>query len=107
VSVAVARSRAPSPGWALVTATIAVSFSAILIKAADDDPATIVWLRMGMAAVLLVPWVVRDLRRGVLPQEPREIAMVVVSGVLLAGHFLLWTSTPRSPPASSSCRCIL
>ena len=57
MSVAVARSRTPSPGWALVAATVAVSFSAILIKAAGDDPATIVWLRMGMAAVLLAPWV--------------------------------------------------
>ena len=69
VSVVVARSRTPSPGWALVAATVAVSFSAILIKAAGDDAATIVWLRMGMAAVLLAPWVLRDARRGVLPQR--------------------------------------
>jgi drug/metabolite transporter (DMT)-like permease len=93
VTLAVARVRAPSPGWALVAATVAVSFSAILIKAANDDPATIVWLRMGIAAVLLAPWVLRDARRGALPKGSAQIALVVVSGVLLAGHFLLWTAS--------------
>jgi len=93
VSAAVARSRTPSPGWALVAATVAVSFSAILIKAAGDDAATIVWLRMGMAAVLLAPWVVRDARRGALPHGLTQIGLVLVSGVFLAGHFLLWTAS--------------
>jgi drug/metabolite transporter (DMT)-like permease len=93
VSAAVARSRTPSPGWALVAATVAVSFSAILIKAAGDDAATIVWLRMGVAAVLLAPWVVRDARRGALPQGLTQIGLVLVSGVFLAGHFLLWTAS--------------
>jgi drug/metabolite transporter (DMT)-like permease len=93
VSVAAVRSRTPSPGWALVAATVAVSFSAILIKAADDDASTVVWLRMGMAAVLLVPWVLRDARRGALPQGLTQLGLVLVSGVFLAGHFLLWTAS--------------
>jgi drug/metabolite transporter (DMT)-like permease len=93
VTVAVARSRTPSPGWALVAATVAVSFSAILIKEANDDAATIVWLRMGMATVLLAPWVLRDARRGVLPKGPKQLGLVLVSGVFLAGHFLLWTAS--------------
>jgi len=46
-------------------ATVAVSFSAILIRYAGDDAATIVWLRMGIAAVVLLPWVARDVRRRV------------------------------------------
>jgi drug/metabolite transporter (DMT)-like permease len=102
VSVAVVRSRAPSPGWALVAATVAVSFSAILIKAAGDDPATIVWLRMGMAAVLLAPWVLRDARRGVLPRGATQVGLVLVSGVLLAGHFLLWTASLKYTSIAAS-----
>ncbi len=102
MSAAVARSRAPSPGWALVAATVAVSFSAILIKAAGDDAATIVWLRMGMAAVLLAPWVVRDARRGALPQGLTQIGLVLVSGVFLAGHFLLWTASLRYTSIAAS-----
>ena len=100
--MAAARSRSPSPGWALAAATVAVSFSAILIKAAGDDPATIVWLRMGMATVLLAPWVLRDARRGVLPEGSTPIALVVVSGVLLAGHFLLWTASLRYTSIAAS-----
>jgi drug/metabolite transporter (DMT)-like permease len=93
VSAAAAHRRTPSAGWALVAATVAVSFSAILIKEANDDAATIVWLRMGMATVLLAPWVVRDARRGALPRGRKQIGLVLVSGVFLAGHFLLWTAS--------------
>jgi drug/metabolite transporter (DMT)-like permease len=102
VSVAVARSRTPSAGWALVAATVAVSFSAILIKAAGDDPATIVWLRMGMAAVLLAPWVVRDARRGALPRGATQLGLVLISGVFLAGHFLLWTASLKYTSIAAS-----
>ena len=102
MSAAVARSRTPSPGWALVAATVAVSFSAILIMAAGDDAATIVWLRMGMAAVLLAPWVVRDAQRGALPKDNRQLVLVVVSGVLLAGHFLLWTASLKYTSIAAS-----
>jgi drug/metabolite transporter (DMT)-like permease len=100
--MAVARSRTPSPGWALVAATVAVSFSAILIKAAGDDAATIVWLRMGMATVLLAPWVIRDARRNVLPRGASQYALVGVSGVFLAGHFLLWTESLKYTSVAAS-----
>jgi drug/metabolite transporter (DMT)-like permease len=93
VSNAAARERTPAPGVALVVATIAVSFSAIFIRFADDDAATIVWLRMGMATVLLLPWVLRDIRRHVMPRGRAQISLVLASGVLLAGHFLLWTAS--------------
>jgi drug/metabolite transporter (DMT)-like permease len=102
VSVAVARGRTPSAGWALVAATVAVSFSAILIKEANDDAATIVWLRMGMATVLLAPWVLRDARRGVLPRGGKQIGLVLVSGVFLAGHFLLWTASLKYTSVAAS-----
>lgn len=102
MSVAVARGRTPSAGWALVAATVAVSFSAVLIKEANDDAATIVWLRMGMATVLLAPWVLRDARRGVLPRGRKQIGLVLVSGVFLAGHFLLWTASLKYTSVAAS-----
>jgi drug/metabolite transporter (DMT)-like permease len=79
-----------------------VSFSAILIKEANDDAATIVWLRMGMATVLLAPWVLRDARRGVLPHGRKQIGLVLVSGVFLAGHFLLWTASLKYTSVAAS-----
>jgi drug/metabolite transporter (DMT)-like permease len=102
VSVAVARGRTPSAGWALVAATVAVSFSAILIKEANDDAATIVWLRMGMATVLLAPWVLRDARRGALPRGGKQVGLVLASGVFLAGHFLLWTASLKYTSVAAS-----
>ncbi len=93
MSIAATRERTPAPGVALVVATVAVSFSAIFIRFANDDAATIVWLRMGMATVLLVPWVLRDVRRHVMPRGRTQISLVLASGVLLAGHFLLWTAS--------------
>jgi drug/metabolite transporter (DMT)-like permease len=102
VTVAVARGRTPSAGWALVLATVAVSFSAILIKEANDDAATIVWLRMGMATVMLAPWVLRDARRRVLPRGWKQIGLVLVSGVFLAGHFLLWTASLKYTSVAAS-----
>ena len=84
-------SRTGGATTALIVATIAVSFSAIFIRLADDDPATIVWLRMAMATALLAPFALRDVRRGAMRLEPQSRWLVATSGLLLAGHFLLWT----------------
>jgi drug/metabolite transporter (DMT)-like permease len=102
VSVAATRTRTPPPGVALVVATVAVSFSAILIRYAHDDAATIVWLRMGIAAVVLLPWVARDVRRRVMPRGTTQISLVIASGVLLAGHFLLWTASLKYTSIAAS-----
>jgi len=85
--------RASTATLALVGATIAVSFSAIFIRVAADDPATVVWLRMSLAAALLAPFAVRDARRGAFARNRRDVALVLAGGVLLAGHFLLWTAS--------------
>jgi len=86
-------SRASTATLALVGATVAVSFSAIFIRIAGDDPATVVWLRMSLAAVLLAPFAMREARRGVVARSGRDVALVLGGGVLLAGHFLLWTAS--------------
>lgn len=78
---------------ALVGATVAVSFSAIFIRMAGDDAATIVWLRMALAAVLLAPLALREQRRGTAPRTRPQVLTVLAAGTLLAGHFLLWTAS--------------
>jgi drug/metabolite transporter (DMT)-like permease len=87
---------------ALVAATIAVSFSAIFIRIANDDWATIVWVRMAMAAVLVAPFAWRDLRGGSALRSPRRLGLVAASGVFLAGHFLLWTASLRYTSIAAS-----
>jgi drug/metabolite transporter (DMT)-like permease len=70
-----------------------VSFSAVFIRLASDDPATIVWVRMSMAAALLAPLLFVDMKRGRVPRTSRSAMLVALSGVFLAGHFLLWTAS--------------
>jgi drug/metabolite transporter (DMT)-like permease len=86
--------------FALAGATLAVSFSAIFIRVAGDDPATIVWVRMGMAAVLLMPWAVADLRGSRM--RAARAPIIGASGVLLAAHFLLWTASLRFTSIAAS-----
>lgn len=100
---ATSRARAtPSATWWLAGATVAVSFSATFIRIAGDDAATIVWVRMGMAALLLFPWAIREVRRGAFSVTRKRSGTLVVSGLLLAGHFLLWTASLRYTSIASS-----
>ena len=87
---------------ALLGATVAVSFSAILIRIAGGDAGTIVWLRMGLAAALLAPWAIRDVRRNTESFSRRRLGLIGLGGLLLTGHFLLWTASLRLTSISSS-----
>jgi len=87
---------------ALAMATVAVSFSAIFNRLAPDGPATIVWVRMAITAVLLAPLALRDARIGALPRSASDWAVVALSGVLLAAHFLTWTASLRHTSVASS-----
>lgn len=82
------------PSLILAGATVAVSFSAIFIRLAADDAATVVWLRMALATAILAPFAYRQARRAAPLATPRRASVVVVTaGVLLGGHFLLWTAS--------------
>lgn len=79
---------------ALSGATVAVSFSAIFIRFAADDAATVVWLRMALATCMLAPFAYRQATRAASPAfSGRSAAVVATAGVLLGGHFLLWTAS--------------
>ena len=78
---------------ALAGATVAVSVSAVLVQEARTDAATVVWLRMGLAVVMLTPWAVPQLRRRELGATRRDGALTAVAGALLAIHFLTWTAS--------------
>jgi len=90
-----------APG-ALVLAVVAVSFSSIFIREADDGYATIVWGRLGITTVLLAPLFVRDYRAGRAPRTVRELGVVLASGACLAVHFLTWTASLALTSVASS-----
>jgi drug/metabolite transporter (DMT)-like permease len=87
---------------ALAMATVAVSFSAIFNRLAPDGPATIVWVRMAITAVLLAPLALRDLRIGALPRSTSDWMVVTLGGAFLAAHFLCWTASLRHTSVASS-----
>jgi drug/metabolite transporter (DMT)-like permease len=87
---------------ALVLAVVAVSFSSIFIREADDGYATIVWGRLAITTLLLAPLFVRDLRAGRAPRTPRELGIVFASGACLAVHFLTWTASLALTSVASS-----
>ena len=79
-----------------------MSFSAIFIRIAGSDPGTIVWLRMSFATALLAPWAWHELRRGRATFSGNHRLAVLVSGLLLGGHFLLWTASLQFTSIASS-----
>ena len=87
---------------ALLLAVVAVSFSAIFIRLADDSAPTVVWVRMAMTVALLAPWLLLDVRRGAIPQSRRDWLLVLASGLFLAAHFLTWTFSLRYTSVASS-----
>jgi drug/metabolite transporter (DMT)-like permease len=78
---------------ALVGATIAVSVSAILIREAQSDAATVVWLRMALAVGLLAPWALADVQHREVRASRRDALLTLLAGMLLAVHFLTWTAS--------------
>lgn len=76
----------------LVAATIAVSFSAVFIRIADAPAATVVWLRMALATVMLAPLAISGFRHAQRPTR-RQLLLLLLAGLLLGGHFLAWTAS--------------
>jgi len=95
-----------SAGWgapvAVAGATLAVSVSAILIEEAHSDAATVVWLRMGIAVVLLVPWAAPQLRERSVGGSMSDGLLTLAAGLLLAVHFLAWTASLASTTVAAS-----
>lgn len=96
------REESPLAVGALLVAVVSVSFSAIFIRLADDQPATVVLIRMFFTVVLLLPLLARDVALRTVPQTRRDWVMVAASGVFLAAHFLTWTFSLRYTSVASA-----
>ena len=57
---------------------------------------------MGLAAALLAPWALLDARHNARAFSRRRLGVIGLSGLLLTGHFLLWTASLRLTSISSS-----
>jgi drug/metabolite transporter (DMT)-like permease len=77
--------------WVLAAGLIAVSFSPILVRVADEAPApTVALLRTMLAVVFLLPFAARTARRDWLKYSTRTRGLTIAAGVLLGVHFIVW-----------------
>jgi drug/metabolite transporter (DMT)-like permease len=75
----------------LVVGVLAVSFSAVLVRLADDTPKlAIAFYRCAMAAAVLVPLAVARHGDELRALTGRQRRLALLSGALLAAHFATW-----------------
>src|SRR5579872_2714832 len=93
---------AVNPYIGLAAATLAVSFSAILIKVATAPPLVIAAYRLLITTAILVPLVRGTSLAQVRALSRRTWGLMAVSGLLLALHFAFWTASLSYTSVASS-----
>ncbi|MGH2347317.1 MAG: EamA family transporter, partial [Chloroflexota bacterium] len=91
-----------SPYLGLFAATIAVSFSAILIKDSHAPALVIAAYRMVITSVILIPFVRGAHLAQIRALDGRARVLLGVSGLLLALHFAFWTASLAYTSVASS-----
>jgi drug/metabolite transporter (DMT)-like permease len=99
-AVPVGSPRISRRAWLLLAFGVVVaSFSAILVRYADDaEPLAISFWRCAAGAVLILPFAIRGLRR----LDRRSFFVSVVSGGFLAFHFATWLTSLELTTVASS-----
>jgi len=89
---------------ALGAGILAISFGAIFVRLADAPAPLVASLRMVFASLMLLPFVFssRQLRGELSRLSRRDVALLLLSGVCLALHFILWISSLSFTGVTSS-----
>jgi drug/metabolite transporter (DMT)-like permease len=91
-----------SPYLGLLGATIAVSFSAIIIKDSRAPALVIAGYRMVITSLLLIPFLRKPQLAQIRALDGRSRATLCLSGLLLALHFAFWTASLAYTSVASS-----
>jgi len=81
---------------------MAYSHSAIFIRLADAHPVVVAAARLGVAAAIMMPLAALRCRAEWRRLGARELALVALSGVLLAGLFASWITSLRYTSIANS-----
>lgn len=89
---------------ALVPGVAALSTSAIFVKLADAPSSVIAFYRLFFTALALTPFLVFDKnkRAELRALQRRKLGLIVLSGLLLAVHYVMWFESLRYTSVSSS-----
>jgi len=81
------------PILVLAVGLISLSFSSIFVRLADAPALTKSAYRLGISALILVPYALMYYRREYLAMSRRDVGLCVASGFFLAFHFAAWISS--------------
>lgn len=84
---------------ALVLAVLATSWGSIFVRMCASPPATIGLYRIGIAALLILPWALPARRAGM---APRTLGAAAGAGILLALHFATWIASLQFTSVAAS-----
>ena len=89
---------------ALLLGVIALSTSAIFVKIADAPSSVTAFYRLSIAALVLGPFLIFDREKcaELRSLKPGQIGPIVLSGLLLAVHYVMWFASLRYTSVSSS-----
>lgn len=95
----------PHPLWfptlPVFVGVIAVSFSSIFIKLCSAPAGAIGMYRLAFSVIVLIPWAIHQFPK-VRTLSRRDGIALIVSGVLLGLHFLLWIGSLKHTSIASS-----
>lgn len=90
------------PFAVLILGVVAVSFAAIFIRLSTASPAIVAFYRMGMATVMLAPYVFLKSRHEFREVRRSQWLFLILGGFFLALHFLFWISSFQHTSVASS-----
>jgi drug/metabolite transporter (DMT)-like permease len=86
----------------LVFGVFAASTSVLMIRWSDEHPLLVGSYRLLIAAALLIPLFLRDLRRRGRGYAPGDLIQTLLPGLALAFHFIAWIVGARMTPAANA-----
>jgi drug/metabolite transporter (DMT)-like permease len=87
----------------LILGVVSISTAAIFIKLCSDAPAIVIAAaRLGIASVLLVPGAAAVRGRHLFRFPRRHLKYLLLAGLFLAAHFLLWITSLKHTSVLSS-----
>ncbi|WP_297991034.1 DMT family transporter, partial [uncultured Anoxybacillus sp.] len=87
---------------ALIIGAFSISTSAIFVKFTDAPSAVIAFYRLFFAVVFMTPLFIVKHIRETKQMKKKDWAFAVLSGTLLAFHFILWFESLRYTSVASS-----
>jgi drug/metabolite transporter (DMT)-like permease len=86
--------------FSLIISVCACSTSVILIKASTEDPYLLASYRLLLAALVLLPFFLRDLKQHRANYSFQHLRATLLPGVVLGLHFITWNIGARMTPAA-------